>query len=134
MQFLKLSYKMQKILISRTKKVKVTVQSLLFILIFNLKLFSVSTTWDISEHTLYHSVLYSLAGMLCMQVKHVTLSPVSKVRQILKEIKTNTFFIESCFFLLLFIIKTRIAETFSLFYLYFSLKSQQRAYNVHLSI
>lgn len=125
---------MQKILISRTKKVKVTVQSLLFILIFNLKLFSVSTTWDISEHTLYHSVLYSLAGMLCMQVKHVTLSPVSKVRQILKEIKTNTFFIESCFFLLLFIIKTRIAETFSLFYLYFSLKSQQRAYNVHLSI
>lgn len=134
MQFLKLSYKMQKILISRTKKVKGTVQSLLFILIFNLKLFSVSTTWDISEHTLYHSVLYSLAGMLCMQVKHVTLSPVSKVRQILKEIKTNTFFIESCFFLLLFIIKTRIAETFSLFYLYFSLKSQQRAYNVHLSI
>lgn len=92
MQFLKLSYKMQKILISRTKKVKVTVQSLLFILIFNLKLFSVSTTWDISEHTLYHSVLYSLAGMLCMQVKHVALSPVSKVRQITKANKNEHIF------------------------------------------
>lgn len=82
MQFLKLSYKMQKkILISRTKKVKVTVQSLLFILIFNLKLFSVLTTWDIAEHTSYHSVLYSLAGMLCMQVKHVALSPCSQQSQ-----------------------------------------------------
>lgn len=81
MQFLKLSYKMQKILISRTKKVKVTVQSLLFILILNLKLFSVLTTWDIAEHTSYHSVLYSLAGMLCMQVKHVALSPCSQQSQ-----------------------------------------------------
>lgn len=53
----------------------------IFILIFNLKLFSVLTTWDIAEHTSYHSVLYSLAGMLCMQVKHVTLSPCRQQSQ-----------------------------------------------------
>lgn len=126
MQFLKLSYKMQKILISRTKKVKVTVQSLLFILIFNLKLFSVSTTWDISEHTLYHSVLYSLAGMLCMQVKHVTLSPVSKVRQITKGNKNEHIFYRIMLFFSFFLLsKPELLKLFHYFIFIFHWKASK---------
>lgn len=107
--------------------------------IFNMKLFSVLTTWDIAEQTSYHSVLLMSLGWHVMYDSKTRYSVCHQSAQTDRQINKwnknkHVFFIESCFFPLLFIIKTRITETFSILYLYFSLKSQQRAYNVHLSI